>query len=151
MRLNWKRTMLAGFVGTLAMTILMYLIAPRMGVRMDIAGSLAGMLGMPWSVGLLMHFINGTLIFPLLYAAVLFKRLKGGRTVRGMTWGVALWLIAQLVVMPMIGAGVFSSKMGGVRAAVASLMAHLIYGTLLGAVAGSPAAADYRGISTVQA
>jgi uncharacterized membrane protein YagU involved in acid resistance len=119
------------------MTMMMYLVAPMMGVRMDIAGSLAGMLGAPWAVGLVMHFLNGTVIFPIIYALVLFKHLKGGPAVRGITWGVALWLMAQLLVMPMIGAGVFSSRMGGMMAVAASLMGHVVYGGLLGSIGGS--------------
>jgi hypothetical protein len=32
---------------------------------------------------------------------------------QGTTWGVALWLMAQVIVMPMMGGGLFSSAMGG--------------------------------------
>jgi uncharacterized MAPEG superfamily protein len=116
---------------------MMYLVAPMMGVKMDIAGSLAGMLGAPWAVGLAMHFLNGSVIFPLIYALVLSRYLKGGPAVRGITLGVVLWLMAQLLVMPMIGAGVFSSRMGGLMAVAASLMAHVVYGALLGSIGGS--------------
>jgi uncharacterized protein DUF6789 len=150
MRPNVNRAIVGGFAGTLAMTMMMYLIAPLTGVKMDIAGSLAGMLGAPWVVGLAMHFLNGAVIFPLLYALVLFRRLKGGPAVRGITWGVALWLMAQLLVMPMIGAGVFSSRMGGSTAVAASLMAHAVYGVLLGGISGAAAAAGNR-VSTARA
>jgi hypothetical protein len=47
-----------------------------------------------------------------------------------------IWLASQLVVLPMIGAGVSSSHMGGVRAAGTVLFGHLIYGPLLGWLAG---------------
>jgi uncharacterized membrane protein YagU involved in acid resistance len=82
------------------------------------------------------HFINGTIIFPLIYAYVLYGVLPGGPTVKGMTWGVILWLLAQSVVMPMMGGGFFSANAGGVMAVVGSLLGHLIYGGLLGAIAG---------------
>lgn len=135
-RPNITRAIAGGFIATLAMTMMMYLVAPMMGVKMDIAASLAGMLGAPWTVGLIMHFLNGAVIFPLIYALVLFRALKGGPAARGITWGLVLWLMAQLLVMPMMGAGVFSSKMGGMAAAMASLLGHLVYGALLGAIAG---------------
>jgi len=138
------RAIAGGFIGTLAMTMMMYLVAPMMGVKMDIAATLAGMLGAPWAVGLMMHFLNGTVIFPLIYV-LLFQVLKGGPAVRGLSWGLALWLIAQLVVMPMMGAGVFSSKMGGMAAAVASFMGHVVYGALLGAIAGHLARSTSHG------
>jgi uncharacterized membrane protein YagU involved in acid resistance len=136
MRPNIGRAIGGGLVGTLAMTLMIYLVAPGMGVKMDIAGSLAGMLGTSWTVGLIMHLINGAVIFPVIYALVLFRVLKGGPAAKGTEWGVILWLVAQLVVMPMLGAGVFSSKMGGVMSVMASLIGHLAYGSLLGAVAG---------------
>jgi uncharacterized membrane protein YagU involved in acid resistance len=109
-------------------------------VRMDIAGSLAGMLHLPWVAGLMMHFVNGAVIFPLIYGLALYGSLRGGSALRGMAFGAILWLVAQLVVMPMIGAGVFSSKMGGMAAVGASLMAHLVYGALLGSIGGTGAA-----------
>jgi hypothetical protein len=58
--------------------------------------------------------------------------------VKGTAWGVTLWLVAQLVVMPMMGAGIFSSAMGGMMAAIGSLIGHILYGSLLGVIASAP-------------
>jgi hypothetical protein len=49
---------------------------------------------------------------------------------------VILWLLAQLIVMPMMGGGVFSAKMGGLMTAIGSLIGHVAYGALLGAIGG---------------
>jgi len=40
----------------------------------------------------------------------------------------------------MMGAGLFSSAMGGVMAAMGSLIGHILYGSLLGIVASAPQA-----------
>ncbi len=85
---------------------------------------------------MMMHFINGTVIFPLIYAFLLFRFLPGGPLVKGIAVGVILWILAQAMVMPMTGAGFFSSKMGGVMAVMSSLLGHLVYGALLGWIAG---------------
>ena len=138
MSVNFGRAALGGFVGMLAMTAMMYMVAPMMGLHMDIAAMLGKALGVGWAAGLVMHFVNGTLIFPAVYAFVVASSLPGGPVVKGTMWGVILWLIAQLVVMPMMGAGVFSSEMGGMMAAGGSLVGHLLYGALLGAIAGAP-------------
>lgn len=135
MKPSVRRAIAGGFTGTMAMTMMMYLITPMMGVKMDIAGSLARMLGAPWTIGLIMHLLNGSVIFPLIYALLLFRFLKGGPAVRGITWGIALWLMSQLMAMPIIGAGVFSSRLGGM-AIIASLMAHIVYGALQGSISG---------------
>lgn len=72
----------------------------------------------------------------LVYAYLVFVKLPGAPYLKGILWGVTLWLIAQLVVMPMMGAGVFGLKMGGIMSAFGSLMGHVIYGALLGSIAG---------------
>jgi uncharacterized protein DUF6789 len=135
---TFARAALGGVVGTLAMTFMMYVVAPMMGLQMDIAAMLGSMLGGSWGAGLMMHVVNGTLIFPAIYAYALYAHLPASPAVRGTIWGVVLWLIAQTMVMPMMGAGLFSSAMGGAMAAMGSLISHILYGSLLGVVASSP-------------
>ena len=134
MRPNVTRLVLGGLVGTMAMTAMMYMVAPMMGVRMDIAAMLGSMLGGSWAAGMAMHFIDGTVLFPLVYGYLLVSRLPGPPLLRGALWGVVLWLIAQTMVMPMMGAGLFSAAAGGMVAAVGSLVGHVLYGTILGTV-----------------
>lgn len=132
------KAILGGAVGTALMTGMMYGVAPMMGLHMDIAAMLGSMMGNNWTAGMAAHIMLGTLVFPAIYALVLFAKLPGAPAARGAIWGVGLWLMAQLVVMPMMGGGVFSSHMGGMMAAMASLAGHLIYGGALGAIAGAP-------------
>jgi hypothetical protein len=135
---TFARAALGGFVGTLVMTGMMYVVAPMMGLHMDIAAMLGKMLGGSWTAGMMMHFINGSVIFPAIYTYVLFAHLPGSPAIRGTIWGIVLWLIAQTVVMPMMGAGVFSSAIGGGMAAMGSLIGHVLYGSLLGVIASAP-------------
>ncbi len=134
----FARATLGGFVGTVVMTAMMYVVAPMMGLRMDIAAMLGSMLGGSWIAGMMMHFVNGSVIFPVIYAYALYARLPGAPAVRGAVWGVVLWLIAQTIVMPMMGAGLFSSEMGGAMAAMGSLIGHVLYGSILGIIASAP-------------
>ena len=147
---NVSRAMLAGLAATLAMTMMMYA-APLMGMpKMDIAAMLGSLvnggempapMSGPWWMGMMMHFVHGVVIFPLLYAYLLYRVLPGSDWVRGMLWGVILWLVAQMMVMPMMGMGFFSSAAPQPTMAVlGSLMGHLIYGAILGALAGAQAA-----------
>jgi hypothetical protein len=137
MKPNIRRAVLGGFIGTLAITMLMYWGAPMMGLaKMDIAAMLGSMLG-SWTMGMVMHFVNGTIIFPLIYVHFLFRLLPGTAAAKGLTWGVILWVVAQAMVMPMMGLGFFSLKMGSMMPAAASLMGHIIYGLLLGWIAGA--------------
>ena len=144
-RPNIGRAILGGFVGTPAMSALMYTVAPLIGVRVDIADVLGTMLG-GWTLGMIAHMINGWILFPLLYVLVAAHFLLGPPVGKGLAFGGSLWLVSQFVVMPMMGAGVFSRHLGPM-AALASLLGHLVYGALLGSLAGdgeeAPVATDY--------
>lgn len=68
---------------------------------------------------------------------LVFGGLTGTLAMTAMMYEVAptvLWLMAQTIVMPMMGGGLFSAAAGGMVAAVASLVGHLVYGSILGAV-----------------
>ena len=142
MRPNLTRSIAGGLAGTLAMTLMMRFVAPLMlGHAMDIASMLANMIGGSWALGMAAHIVNGVVVFPLVYALVAFRFLPGSPVLRGLFWGVVLWLAAETLVMPMAGAGFFSSEIGGAKAAFAALVGHLVYGALLGFI-GGPASAD---------
>jgi uncharacterized protein DUF6789 len=83
MKPNLGRVILGGIAGTIVLTMLMYIGAPMMGIpKMDIAAMLGTMLG-GWTMGMVMHFVNGTILFPLIYALVVFSKLRGGPITKG--------------------------------------------------------------------
>ena len=128
-----------GLVATVAMTLMMHFVAPMMtGQAMDIAARISGMLAMPYLVGVGIHFFNGVVLFPLAYALFAFGRMPGPPVVRGTLFGIVLWLLAATVVMPLTDAGLFMAKIGGMKAAIAALIGHVVYGALLGGIAHSP-------------
>ena len=127
--MNVKRILLAGAVGTAAMTMLM-LVAPLMGMpKMAIGEMLGSFLGIGTAAGWVLHLVIG-LILATTYAIVFASRLPGSPVVRGAIYGVGVFLMAQLVVTPMMGGGLFSG--GNVLMIVGSLMGHLVYGGLVG-------------------
>jgi hypothetical protein len=139
MKPNIGRVILGGLAGTIVLTTLMYIAVPMMGMpKMDIAAMLGSMLG-GRTMGMVMHFVNGVVLFPLIYAFVLFSRFRGTPLIKGIFWGVTLWLVAGVMVMPITGAGFFGTANGGLMAVAASLMGHIVYGALLGVIAGGPA------------
>jgi hypothetical protein len=137
MRLNPGKAILGGIIGTVVMTFMMYFIAPMMlGRPMDVAAMLGDVLGGSWAMGMLMHLANGSVVFPLIYAYLFYRVLAGQPWVKGTTFGLLLWFLSQAFVTPMMGGGFFSAKAGGLMAVMASLIGHVVYGALLGAVAG---------------
>ncbi len=131
MKPNPTMVFLGGLLGTPAMTVLMYALALTLGVNTDIAAMLGEVLG-GWKMGMLVHILNGVVIFPLAFAFLFYRFLPGPPVAKGIAFGGLLWLISQLVVMPMMGAGLFSAQIGGLKAVAASLGGHMVYGWLLG-------------------
>ena len=142
MKPNIRKTIAGGFIGTGMFTLMMRVVAPMMGVRMDIVAKLGEMTHTGMAGGLFMHFLNGTVIFPLIYVYLLYRLLPGAPWQKGLLWGVILWLGVEIVMMPMMGSGIFSMETGGMKAVVAALMGHLVYGAILGAITGAPAPAN---------
>lgn len=133
MRINLSRAIGAGVTGTLVMTAVGVWVAPMMGIpRMNPADMLAGQMGGSAVLGWVGHLMIGT-ILAIVYAAV-SPRLPGPYAVRGALYALAPFLMAQIIVMPMMGMPLFS---GSVPMALGSLIGHLIYGAVVGAVYGA--------------
>jgi uncharacterized membrane protein YagU involved in acid resistance len=132
---------IAGIAGTRAMTVVGRWIAPVMGIpRMNPAEMLAWAMGGMLALGWVAHFMIGT-ILAIIYAMVADKIL-GPPAARGAIYSVAPFLVAQIVVMPMMGMPLFS---GSAIMAMGSLIGHLIYGGVVGAVYGPvPAGVEAR-------
>ncbi|HEY1758828.1 MAG TPA: DUF6789 family protein [Bryobacteraceae bacterium] len=148
-QVNLSRAVLGGFIATLVMTALLYL-APLAGTpKMDIAALLGSFLGHGtapvsmsalWWAGMLWHFLNGTIIFSLIYAYFVYGWLRGDDWLRGAIWGTVLWIAMEIVIMPLRGNGVFSDHAihAGARV-LTSFIVLAVYGAILGAIAGAQA------------
>lgn len=142
------RAVMAGLVGTAAMTALL-LVEPSVGLpKVAIGQILSTALGLTpayLTVGAATGWIIAFLVgvgFALLYAGFFERRLPGGALGRGALYGVLIFILAQLVFMPLVGGGVFSR--GDVEMIVGSLLGHLVYGVIVGWIYGMPAGAIRR-------
>lgn len=129
---NWTRAIAAGLTATLVMTGFGVWIAPLMGIpEMNPAVMLAGQMGGSLVLGWAAHLMIGV-ILAIIYAFVA-GWIPGPPWLRGALYGLAPFLLAQVAVIPMMGMPVFS---GSVVMAVGSLIEHLVYGAVLGAIYG---------------
>ncbi|NOR61777.1 MAG: hypothetical protein GQ535_04680 [Rhodobacteraceae bacterium] len=136
-----KNAIIGGIAGTVVMTLMMMFIAPMLtGMPMDIAAMLGGMLG-GYTMGMIAHIMMGVVVFPIAYV-IAYNFLPGTPIIKGLSFGVVLWIAAVVMVMPMAGARFMMANIGGMMAVMASLMGHLFYGGLLGALAGGGATAN---------
>ena len=136
-KINFLKIAGAGLAGTTAMTVLV-LAGPLMGLSMPGPWeSLASFMRVPVALGWIAHLMVGV-VLALVYATLVRPHLRGAPWLRGALFAVAPWLMAQVVLMPMMGAGLFA---GSAIVAIGSLMGHLVYGGVVGATYGSPQAA----------
>ena len=131
---NIGKGVIAGFVATAIISIL-FLMKAAMGVMPDlnIIAMLSGMMGGALIMGWIAHFVIGAVIWGVLFALLHTSVPGGSLWLKGVVFGLAAWLMMMIVVMPMIGAGMFGMKFGMVAPAM-TLMVHVIFGAVLGGV-----------------
>ena len=56
---------------------------------------------------------------------------------QGMLWAGFIWFVAEVIMAPLLGAGIFSTALGGLPAALRALLGYLVYGATLGSVVGA--------------
>lgn len=142
--MNVARAVAAGVIATASMTALL-LIEPAIGLPEIAIGQLlstslsltAAHSSAGPAVGWLIHFGVGSL-WALVYAGVLLGRLPGSPLVRGLVYGALVFLLAQALLLPLVGAGFFSR--GDFSMLIGGLLGHLAYGGVLGWVYGLPEA-----------
>lgn len=131
-----SKALLAGINGTIVTTLFMF-ISNFMGIQMNVPQMLASIFGGNLIIGWGIHFMIG-IILAISYGFVLYDRISISKPwLRGAVFGIIPWLMAQVVVMPMMSmlngmeftGGLFS---GSALVAAASLMAHLVFGVVVG-------------------
>ena len=129
------RAIIGGLAGTVVFTLMMRFLAPEMiGHPMDIAAVLGTFTGLGTSAGVVMHFLLGTFGFAIGFVIV-GPYLPGSGWLRGIIFMAAVWFLAGLIAMPILGVGLF---FGGAKEAMAALIGHVVFGAILGMVARLP-------------
>lgn len=141
--MNIPGAIIAGLIGTVAISGVMAM-APRMGMpKMDIVDMLSTMFGKPNRLmGWAMHLMMGT-VFALTYAFLWSVGLGSAAWVYGLVFGGMHWLIAGMMMgmIPMMHVGIKSGTVqapglwmthsGGMLAFVGGLIGHLVFGLVV--------------------
>ncbi len=139
---------IAGIVGTIAISLVMGL-APMMGMpKMDIVDMLSTMFGKPNRIlGWMMHLMMGV-VFALIYTFLWSRGFGSATWLFGLIFGAVHWLVVG-VVMAMIpimhvgikngdveAPGMWMTNQGGMMAFVGGLMGHMVFGLVVTTVSG---------------
>ena len=144
MRPHPGKAIVAGFAATTAMTFALYaLVSVLAGQPLDSA-----MLGgaVAWTPAMVLQFVNGSVTLPLIYVYFVFRFLPGEPWIRGALWGVILWCLTEILVMPLMHDALSTVTSIGATAVLVFglLLVFLVYGTLLGSLAGTKAPRPVR-------
>jgi len=121
----------AGLVATIVLSLLMIMKA-KMGLMPDlnVIKMLASKMGGALAMGWMAHVVIG-LGYGVIYSLFSNNIPTSSPVSKGMILGVVGWLMMMLIIMPMMGAGLFAQNMG-MKAPIMTLMLHLIFGAVLG-------------------
>jgi len=131
-----KQSLIGGIAGTTVMTMVMF-VAPMMGMpKMNPAEMLSMMMGLPLTIGWIMHFMIG-ITFALIYAFFFIKVVKkiSNNIFKGAIFGLAAFIFAQIA-MAMMGVvlGLMPPMEGSVMLMmIGSIMGHVIFGIVVSA------------------
>ncbi|NNJ76012.1 MAG: hypothetical protein HKP56_12720 [Anderseniella sp.] len=124
----------AGFIATLVVTAMMT-IKTQLGLApgLDFINLLAKVVEAPGQplYGWLAHFAVGMVVWGGLFALA-SDLVTGPYIAKGISFGVAGWLLMMFLFFPLAGHSVFGSDLGGM-VAVVSFGLHMILGLALGA------------------
>ena len=138
--MNTTKVITAGIAATAVMSIVAVMVAPMMGMpKMDF-GTMLGtnnpMMAMPYMAGWIIHFVVG-IVLTAIYASIFINKLSGSYAVRGIIFAMIPFVIAQSMMMPMMGNGFWSSASEvQMMAIMGSLIGHIVFGAVLGTVYG---------------
>lgn len=136
------KTILGGFLATLVMTLVWYPVAAATHVPVfDFAAAFGSAFTSgevrpwttPWNLGMLEHFVIGSVFFPLIYCYFVYPNVPIYPTLRGLLFAIALWIGSQLLIAPATGMGFFSlDSAKPVLSWFITFNSHLVYGAILG-------------------
>jgi Family of unknown function (DUF6789) len=144
--MNILGAVIAGLVGTVVFSMLLWM-APKMGMpKMDIVGMLSTMFGRENRLlGWMMHLMMGV-IFALIYAFLWSKGILGPSWLGGLAFGAVHWLIVGMIMgmIPMLHIGIrrgevkapglWMTNNGGMLAFVGGLIGHVVFGIVVALV-----------------
>jgi hypothetical protein len=144
---KWNRGLLAGLAATVVLSVLM-VIKSALGLMPAVnaiawLAKIAGDFGLPSSpvVGWIAHCAIGVVLWGLVFAGT-YESWPGTPPIKGAVFSIMAWLLMMSMVLPMAGAGFFAVAIG-LSATVATLVLHVIFGLVLGAVFGHWGEAEY--------
>ena len=131
-----KTNITSGFLATIVISILLVAksnvdLLPQLNLIKDLWVLLDRYTGLdlPIASAWLTHFFIGTVVWGILYNQI-SGFIPGCSSVKGMFYGIIIWLVMMVAFMPAVGAGLFASRLGA-NAILMTLELNILYGIIL--------------------
>ena len=131
-----KTNITSGFFATIVISILLVAksnvdLLPQLNPIKDLWILLDRYTGLdlPIASAWLIHFFIGTVVWGILYNQI-SRFIPGCSSVKGMFYGIIIWLVMMVTFMPAVGAGLFAGKLGA-NAILMTLELNILYGIVL--------------------
>src|SRR5680860_510217 len=110
---NILKGMAAGFAATLVLSALMVM-KSMMGLmpELDVIAMISKMMGASLSMSWIAHLMIGTVVWGGLFVWLAPYLPGGSYWFKGVIFGVGVWLMMMIALMPMAGAGLFGMALG---------------------------------------
>lgn len=136
-----SQSLVAGIAATIVMTIVM-MIAPMMGLaEMNPPAMVSGMIGMPITVGWIMHFMIG-IVFAASFVYFFRYKLPIGNTVlKGVVFGIIIAIFAKIsmtMMGTMTGGGAPVPEGSMAPMLIGLVLGHVVFGIVVALVAKAP-------------
>lgn len=125
---TFKRAMVVGIAGTLAMTFYTFVAGYTHLPHADLRGMLSGFFHLN-DVGAWVAYLGMGVAMAYAYHAFFRERMPARSWMRGVAYAFFMWMLVQMVAMPVMGHGFFS---GGVMGAMGMFFGMACYGAMVG-------------------
>jgi uncharacterized protein DUF6789 len=133
---NSTKGLIAGFIATVVLSgLLMFKSTMELAPHLNIIHLLTQLGSIGTVAAWMDHFIVGTVVWGLLFAAFDSVYEKGAYWLKGIAFGVFSWVMMMILFMPLAKAGFFGAKIG-IEAPAVTLLYNLVYGVVLGVTYG---------------
>jgi hypothetical protein len=123
---------LAAGVGAAAAISILILLKSLVGFerQLELIGMPSRMLGVGLGLAWTLHFAIGA-VWGLVFAAAIRWLPGKSYAQRGVEFGVLVWLVMMIAVMPLAGAGLFGMNLG-IGSPITTFALHVVFGAALG-------------------
>ena len=130
------QSIFAGIIATIVLTVITGFVAPMIGLPLSGVVYRVSRLRNEWKlIVVLLYALNRIVFLPLIYVLGVRKILSGTGFIKGLIFGVGLWVFLWFLFRPLFtGGNFFWNNPVHVGHALASLVGNIIYGAIIGKI-----------------